>query len=125
VSKWYDKLDKNKNISVRCFVSNSNENPLDNEKESGKLVVANIWSRSGSGKDVIFTEIHTGNHWRYAIPCEDAVATFFDEYISKAEEINLCSYEDFLSFVLSKNIDGVFHVQNMEDKYSELLKDRS
>ncbi len=122
MNNWYDKLDKDKNISIRCFVSNSNENPLDSEKENGKLVVANIWSKSGSGKDVIYTEIHTGNHWRYAVPCEDTVATFFNEYISNMEDIDLCSYGDFLGFILNKNIDGIFHVPNLEDKYSKLLK---
>lgn len=123
MNKWYDKLDKDKNISVRCFVSNSNKNPLDNEKENGKLVIANIWSRCGDGKNIVYTEIHTGNHWRYAVSCEDIVATFFDEYISNIEDINLCSYGDFLGFMLNKNIDGVFYVQNLEDKYNELIKE--
>lgn len=125
MNKWYDKLDKDSNISVRCFVSNSNKNPLDSEKENGKLVVANIWSRSGNGKDIIYTEIRTGNHWRYAIPCEDAVAAFFDEYIADVKDINSCSYDDFLGSILCRNIDGVFHVQGLENKYNKLLKSRS
>ena len=79
MSHWYNKLDKESGKSIRCFVSNSNINPLD----GNKLIVANIWSRSGDGKDFIYTEIHSGNHWRYAVPCEDVVSSFFEDSVSK------------------------------------------
>jgi hypothetical protein len=53
MSNWYDKLDRSPDNSIRCFVSLSHENPLDNEK----LIVANIWSRRehSNSNEVTFT----------------------------------------------------------------------
>lgn len=117
MSKWYDELDKESGKSIRCFVSNSNENPLNSER----LVVANIWGRIGDEKDAIYTEIHSGNHYRFAIPCEDAVPYFFNEYINETPDAASRVYKEFLMSILSRNIDGIFHVQDLEKKYNTLI----
>lgn len=119
MNTWYDKLDRESGESIRCFVSSSNENPLDNEK----LVIANIYSRIvHQDGDTTYTEINSGNHYRHAMPCEDALSVFLDEYVEEIGDITLTTYREFFSFIHRKPIDGMFFVQDMEDRYNELLE---
>lgn len=122
MSKWYDKLNKTHENTVRCFVSLCNENPLDNEK----LIVANIWSRIElDGQKIVYTEYSSGNHYRYAIPCEDAVPVFFNSYL---ESINndyaKASFIDFFEYIHEKPIDGMFWVEKLEENYNQLMTER-
>lgn len=120
MSNWYDKLDRSPDFSIRCFVSLSHKNPLDNEK----LIVANIWSRRehSNSDEVTYTEIRSGNHYRYAIPCEDALMIFFDEYLNSIDgDIGAATFDGFFGFIHKKPMDGMFYVQDMEEKYNELL----
>lgn len=119
---WYDKLDRESGKSIRCFVSSGNENPLDN----GKLVIANIYSRivHDSG-DTTYTEIQSGNHWRHAIPCEDALLTFFDEYLeSIGGDIGSATFRGYFDYIHKKPIEGMFYVPDMEEKYNALLAEK-
>lgn len=126
MDNWYDKLDRTEANVIRCFVSLSNENPLDNEK----LIVANIWSRievdAGHGrKEITFTEVRSGNHYRYAIPCEDALPTFFDEYCkSCVEGTDSITFDGFFKFIHEKPIDGMFYVLGMEEKFNVLVENK-
>ncbi len=122
MENWYDKLDKASGKSIRCFTSLSHKNPLDNEK----LIIANIWSRiehSVRG-EVTYTEIISGNHYRYAIPCEDALPVFLDEYIENIKDISLATFNGFFSYISKKPTDGMFYVQDIEEKYNALLENK-
>jgi hypothetical protein len=125
MSNWYDKLDRSPDNSIRCFVSLSHENPLDNEK----LIVANIWSRiehnNGDINEVTFTEIRSGNHYRYAIPCEDALPIFLGEYLeSIGGNIDVATFDGFFKFTHKKPIDGMLIVRDMEEKYNKLIENK-
>lgn len=122
MSNWYDKLDKASGKSIRCFVSLSHENPLNNEK----LIIANIWSRveHSVGDEVTYTEIRSGNHYRYAIPCEDALPALLDRYIESIGNVNTSTFEGFFKFIHEKPIDGMFLVLDMEEKYNKLIEEK-
>lgn len=126
MDNWYDKLDRTEENVIRCFVSLSHENPLDNEK----LIVANIWSRiehqiSETQKDTTFTEAHSGNHYRYAIPCEDALPAFLDEYIASiGGDIASATFKGYFGFIHKKPIDGMFYVLDMEEKFNVLVENK-
>lgn len=119
---WYDKLDQTSGETVRCFVSNNNKNPLDNEK----LVIANIYSCIVHGDgDTTYTEIHSGNHYRFAIQCEDALPAFLDEYVeSIGGDIAFATFKGYFGFIHKKPIDGMFYVLDMEEKYNTLVADK-
>lgn len=121
MNNWYDKLDRTEENVIRCFVSLSHENPLDNEK----LITANIWSRREhtNSNEVTFTEVRSGNHYRYAIPCEDALPTFLDEYLeSIGGDIATATFNGYFEFIHKKPIDGMFYVPDMEAKYNDLIE---
>ena len=119
---WYDKLDRESGKSIRCFVSNANENPLDNEK----LITANIYSRIvHGGGDTTYTEIKSGNHYRYAIPCEDALPKLLDEYlVSIGGDMTSATFRGYFDYIHEKPIDGMFFVQNMEEKFNVLVENK-
>lgn len=123
MDNWYDKLDRTEENVIRCFVSLSHENPLDNEK----LIVANIWSRRehSTSNEVTYTEVRSGNHYRYAIPCEDALSAFLDEYIASiGGDINTATFKGFFAFTHQKPIDGMFLVRDMEEKFNVLMENK-
>lgn len=118
-NNWFDKLDRTFENTVRCFVSLCNQNPLDNEK----LIVANIWSRSENERhETRYFEYSSGNIYRYAIPCEDAIPVFFNEYLISIENnVNKASFDGFINFICTKEIDGSFFVPNMEQRINDLI----
>lgn len=123
MNNWYDKLDRTEENVIRCFVSLSHENPLDNEK----LITANIWSRREhtNSNQVTFTEVRSGNQYRYAIPCEDALPTFLDEYIeSIGGDIASATFKGYFGFIHKKPIDGMFYVLDMEEKFNVLMENK-